>query len=89
MAQPPGKNLAYWFTTAANKTKAIVGSGKSSDTTVTDAAHIGYWNDNEVHYYLKNGANETYDASRYFYEELEDGIRNNCSHQAGPGFYGS
>lgn len=71
-----GKNLAYWFTTAANKTKAIVGSGKSSDTTVTDAAHIGYWNDNEVHYYLKNGANETYDASRYFYEELEDGIRN-------------
>ena len=22
-----GKNLAYWFTTAANKTKAIVGSG--------------------------------------------------------------
>lgn len=71
-----GKNLAYWFTTEANKTKAIVGSGKSSDTTVTDAAHIGYWNDNEVHYYLKNGANETYDASRYFYEELEDGIRN-------------
>ena len=71
-----GKNLAYWFTTVANKTKAIVGSGKSSDTTVTDAAHIGYWNDNEVHYYLKNGANETYDASRYFYEELEDGIRN-------------
>lgn len=48
-----GKNLAYWFTTVANKTKAIVGSGKSSDTTVTDAAHIGYWNDNEVHYYLK------------------------------------
>lgn len=71
-----GKNLAYWFTTVANKTKAIVGSRKSSDTTVTDAAHIGYWNDNEVHYYLKNGANETYDASRYFYEELEDGIRN-------------
>ena len=52
MAQPP-EDLAYWFTTAANKTKAIVGSGKSSDTTVTDAAHIGYWNDNEVHYYLK------------------------------------
>ena len=25
---------------------------------------------------MKNGANETYDASRYFYEELEDGIRN-------------
>lgn len=71
-----GKNLAYWFTTSENKTKAIVGSGKSSDTVVTDAAHIGYWTDNEVHYYLKNGANETYDANRYFYEELEDGIRN-------------
>ena len=68
-------NVAYLYTTEDNKGKAICGSLISQDLTVAESVHCGYWYENELKYTVKSGTNEKTDASRYFYEELEDGVR--------------
>ena len=69
-------NASYWFTTESNKSKKIInGSGISTDNTVAKEAHIGYWKENELKYVIWDGVNEVYDATEYFYQELERGVK--------------
>lgn len=67
--------LAYLFTNSAAKAKAVFGSNIDGDNTFTKTAHIGYWTDVERKYMTVAGRTETGCGDRYFYEELEDGVR--------------
>lgn len=68
-------NLSYLFTNTAGKAKTVFGSGMDGDNLFTKYAHIGYWTDNETKYVTVAGVTETGCGDRYFYEELEDGVR--------------
>ncbi len=70
-----GDNLAYLFTDTAEKAKQATGSDMDGDNSFTKSAHIGYWLDNQQTYALVSRTTEFGDDSRFFYEELEDGIR--------------
>ena len=67
--------LAYLFTTSAAKAKLVFGSTIDGDNSFTKSAHIGYWTDLERKYAAVAGKTEYGCGDRYFYEELEDGIR--------------
>ncbi|MCI8659295.1 MAG: hypothetical protein HFG54_03450 [Lachnospiraceae bacterium] len=68
-------NFSYLFTTDGAKGKNVMGSTIDGDNTFTGDAHIGYWTDNERKYSIIAGRTETDSKNRYFYEELEDGVR--------------
>lgn len=68
-------NMSYLFTVEANRGKTIFGSAIDGDNTYTQSAHIGYWTDNEKKYVIVAGKTEQACGDRYFYEELEDGVR--------------
>ncbi|MDD3252936.1 MAG: hypothetical protein PHV18_10270 [Lachnospiraceae bacterium] len=68
-------HLAYLYTNSAAKAKLVFGSTIDGDNSYTQAAHIGYWTDVERKYVTVAGQAETGCKDRYFYEELEDGIR--------------
>lgn len=70
-----GSNLSYLFTNTSEKAKAVFGSSQDGDNLFTSHAHIGYWTDNGKKYVTLAGITETGCGDRYFYEELEDGIR--------------
>ena len=67
--------LAYLFTNSAVKARNVFGSNIDGDNQFTESAHIGYWTDLERKYVTVSGRTETDCKDRYFYEELEDGIR--------------
>lgn len=68
-------NFSYLFTNDGAKAKKVMGSTIDGDNTFTRDAHIGYWTDNERKYRIVSGRTETECGDRYFYEELEDGVR--------------
>lgn len=68
-------NISYLFTNSASKVKQAVGSAIDGDNSFTKSAHMGYWTDNEKKYLTVAGKVETACGDRYFYEELEDGVR--------------
>lgn len=68
-------NIAYLFTTSGAKAKNVFGSNIDGDNIFTKEAHIGYWIDNEKKYTLVAGKTEKGSGERYFYEELEAGIK--------------
>lgn len=68
-------NLSYLFTNTAGKAKTVFGSGENGDNIFTQYAHIGYWTDHGTKYVTVAGVTETGCQDRYFYEELEDGVR--------------
>ena len=68
-------NVSYLFANDAAKAKNVIGSTIDGDNSFTKEAHIGYWTDHETKYALVFGNTETHSGERYFYEELEDGVR--------------
>jgi hypothetical protein len=67
--------LSYLFTTVTNSKNAVVGSTIDGDNDFKKSAHIGYWLDNERKYVIREGEQQYGCGDRYFYEELEDGVR--------------
>lgn len=67
--------LAYLYTNSAAKAKNVFGSNIDGDNSFTKSAHIGYWSDLERRYATVAGKTEEGCGERYFYEELEDGVR--------------
>lgn len=70
-----GSNISYLFANTAGKAKTVFGSGQDGDNVFTSRAHIGYWTDNGTRYATVAGIMENGCQDRYFYEELEDGVR--------------
>ncbi len=68
-------HISYLFTNEAAKAKKVFGSNIDGDNSFTKSAHIGYWTDNEKKYVTVAISTETASGERYFYEELEDGVR--------------
>jgi hypothetical protein len=67
--------FSYLYTTVANSKNAVVGSTIDGDNDFKQSAHIGYWLDNERKYVIREGEQQYGCGDRYFYEELEDGVR--------------
>lgn len=78
-------NLSYLFVNESNKSmvKRITGSGIADDNTYTYDAHIGYYTDYQKKYVLVAGTKEQSCGERYFYEELEDGVKNVITQKLG------
>lgn len=68
-------NLSYLYTTNGAMARRVFGSSIDGDNTYSKEAHIGYWSDFEKKYVTVAGTTETGCGDRYFYEELEDGVR--------------
>lgn len=68
-------NLSFLFATDAALAKNVFGSNLDNDNAFTEQAHIGYFTDYGVKYTTVAGTKEIPCEDRYFYEELEDGIR--------------
>ncbi len=68
-------NLSYLFAAPRHAGKAACGTNTDGDNTWTKDAHVGYWTDNEKKYVVTAGRTEAPCGERYFYEELEDGVR--------------
>lgn len=67
--------ISYLYATSASMAKRVFGSNIDGDNAYTKNAHIGYWTDFERKYVTTAGVTETGCGDRYFYEELEDGVR--------------
>lgn len=67
--------LAYLYTNSAVKARQVFGSKIDGDNRFTETAHIGYWTDLERKYAVLSERTEESCGNRYFYEELEDGVR--------------
>ena len=68
-------NLSFLYASSPNQAKRVIGSGIADDNTWTMDAHIGYFTDYGKKYVQVAGSTESASGERYFYEELEDGIR--------------
>lgn len=68
-------NLSYLYLGQAAQTKTLVGSGIADDNIWTMDAHIGYYTDYQRKYVQVAGTRERGSGERFFYEELEDGIK--------------
>lgn len=68
-------NLSFLYTTSGAMARRVFGSNIDGDNAYTKDAHIGYWTDFEKKYVTVAGTTETGCKDRYFYEELEDGVR--------------
>ena len=84
-----GDNLAYLFTNSSSKAKHVFGSVIDGDNIFMENAHIGYWTDHETRYTTISGEMEKRNPERYFYEELEDGIRSIITRRLGNEFSAS
>jgi len=78
--------LSYLFTNTAAKAKNVFGSRIDGDNSYTKTAHIGYWSDHETTYSIISGTIENKGQGRYFYEELEDGVRSIITRKLGNEF---
>lgn len=67
--------ISYLFTNTLAKAKQVFGSTIDGDNRFAEDAHIGYWSDLERKYKTVAGQIEYDCGDRFFYEELEDGIR--------------
>ena len=67
--------VSYLFTNTLAKAKRVFGSTIDGDNRFAEDAHIGYWSDLERKYKTVTGQIEYDCGDRFFYEELEDGIR--------------
>lgn len=67
--------ISYLFTNTLAKAKQVFGSTIDGDNRFTEDAHIGYWSDLERKYKTVSGQIEYDCGDRFFYEELEDGVR--------------
>ena len=67
--------VSYLFTNTLAKAKQVFGSTIDGDNRFAEDAHIGYWSDLERKYKTVAGQIEYDCGDRFFYEELEDGIR--------------
>ena len=67
--------ISYLFTNSLAKAKQVFGSTIDGDNRFGEDAHIGYWSDLERKYKTVAGQIEYDCGDRFFYEELEDGIR--------------
>lgn len=68
-------DLAYLFADTESKVSAgVCGSEISDDNDYTYGAHIGYWHPADLYFTLMQGGYSKTVDSRYFYEELEEGI---------------
>ncbi len=70
-----GSNLSYLFTNTSGKAKKVFGSSQDGDNTFTRSAHVGYWTSSGIRYVTVAGMTEIGSGDRYFYEELEEGVR--------------
>lgn len=70
-------NMAYLFFDEDLNGMPLCASGIRGDArSDTQSSHTGFWTSNELKYSLLAGTNEyPCEADRYFYEELEDGVR--------------
>ena len=69
------EDLAYLFADTESKVSAgVCGSEISDDNDYTYGAHIGYWHPADLYFTLMQGGYSRTVDSRYFYEELEEGI---------------
>lgn len=67
--------ISYLFTNTLAKAKQVFGSTIDGDNRFAEDAHIGYWSDLERKYKTVSGQIEYDCGDRFFYEELEDGVR--------------
>ena len=67
--------------------KQVFGSTIDGDNRFTEDAHIGYWSDLERKYKTVSGQIEYDCGERFFYEELEDGVRYIVTQKLGRGIY--
>lgn len=67
--------LSYLYTNSASKARQVFGSKIDGDNSFSGSAHIGFWTDLERKYAVLDGRIEEDCKDRYFYEELEDGVR--------------
>ena len=67
--------VSYLFTNTPAKAKQVFGSTLDGDNRFSEDAHIGYWSDLERKYKTVAGQIEHDCGDRFFYEELEDGVR--------------
>ena len=67
--------ISYLFTNTLAKAKQVFGSTIDGDNRFMEDAHIGYWSDLERKYKTVSGQIEYDCGERFFYEELEDGVR--------------
>lgn len=67
--------VSYLFTNTPAKAKQVFGSTLDGDNRFAEDAHIGYWSDLERKYKTVAGQIEHDCGDRFFYEELEDGVR--------------
>lgn len=67
--------ISYLFTNSLAKAKQVFGSTIDGDNRFSEDAHIGYWSDLERKYKTVAGQIEYDCGDRFFYEELEDGVR--------------
>ena len=67
--------VSYLFTNTLAKAKQVFGSTIDGDNRFAEDAHIGYWSDLERKFKTVAGQIEYDCGDRFFYEELEDGIR--------------
>ena len=70
-------NISYLFYQSDLKGKALCASGLSGDANGTvEKDEIGYWRNDGLYYTILEGSNEhTHSNDKYFYEELESGVR--------------
>lgn len=70
-------NISYLFFQSGLKGRAFNASGLSGDANGTvEKDEIGYWRDDQLYYTILEGSNEhPHSNDKYFYEELESGIR--------------
>lgn len=80
--------LSYLYTTSGAMAKRVFGSNLDGDNSFAKDAHIGFWTDNEKKYTTVAGATESGCGERYFYEELEDGVRYVVTQKLGREFAG-
>ncbi len=78
--------ISYLFTNTLAKAKQVFGSTIDGDNRFAEDAHIGYWSDLERKYKTVAGQIEYDCGDRFFYEELEDGIRYIVTQKLGRGF---
>lgn len=78
-----GDNLSYLFADSAAAAKIVFGNHIDGDNTFTKDAHIGCFTDLEKKYKTISGKKEIGCGDRYFYEELEDGVRHIITQKLG------
>ena len=68
-------NVSFLYAGKEKQAKSVIGSSIQDDNTWTMEAHIGYFTDYQRKYTKVAGTTQEGSGSRYFYEELEDGIQ--------------